>query len=88
LITLCTAAPLPSSEVLIPRSRVILEMFLVAQMVKKFPSPYENEGSLPCSKQPATGTYPRQLIPVHTHPASFPPILFKTTLPSILKSPK
>jgi hypothetical protein len=41
-----------------PRSRVLLEKLTVTQLVKKFPAFMGPEGSLPSSKDPATGPYP------------------------------
>jgi len=39
-------------------SRVLLEKLIVTQLVKKFLALHEPEGSLACSHEPATGTYP------------------------------
>jgi hypothetical protein len=41
-----------------PWSKVILEKLIVAQLLKKFSTFLEPDGSLPCSQEPATGSYP------------------------------
>jgi hypothetical protein len=46
------------TDPLTPWGRVLLQKLTVTQLVEKFPAFTEPEGSLPCSKQPATGPYP------------------------------
>jgi hypothetical protein len=46
-------------KALAPRSRVHLEALIVAQLVKKFPVFMYPDGSLSCSLEPDTESYPK-----------------------------
>jgi len=44
---------------LITWHRAPLEELTVAQLVNKFPTFFGTRGSLPCSQEPGTGSYPK-----------------------------
>jgi hypothetical protein len=50
----------------------IIEKLIVTQLIKKYPSFMEPEGSLPCSKKPATAPYSKPAESSSPHRALSP----------------
>jgi len=71
-----------------PWNKILLEKLRVTQLVKKFPTFLEPQGSLPHSQEPTINPYSKPNEPVHTFPHNFPKIHSNIVLPSMPGSSK